>query len=189
MDGEDRQDAEFRVAVLMDQIGDLSRHVSHDPDLNPSTRPIDRDPDTRKHLETEAYGDALWQLFCLMEIRDISLEDAVESALERMETREGYEQQNEVTLQGQVAHPGHDDLLTGTVGDNVYVTEEFSPGDATISDYRLILTEYGGVTCHAATIARERDIPAVVGVKDLTENVQDGDSVSVDMTVGEVTVL
>jgi phosphohistidine swiveling domain-containing protein len=49
-----------------------------------------------------------------------------------------------------------------------------------------IVTEQGGVTSHAAIIARELGIPCVIGTKIATKVFKDGDMVEVDATKGEV---
>ena len=51
-----------------------------------------------------------------------------------------------------------------------------------------IITEKGGVTSHAAIIARAMKIPAVVGVKGLLQVVKDGDLVIVDGSKGIVLI-
>ena len=48
-----------------------------------------------------------------------------------------------------------------------------------------IVTNRGGRTCHAAIIARELGIPAVVGCGDATEKVQDGIDVTVSCAEGD----
>jgi pyruvate,water dikinase len=48
-----------------------------------------------------------------------------------------------------------------------------------------IVTNRGGLTCHAAIIARELGIPAVVGCVDATSSIQDGDWVTVSCAEGE----
>lgn len=47
-----------------------------------------------------------------------------------------------------------------------------------------IVTNDGGITCHAAIVARELKIPCVVGTKLATKVLKDGDRVSVDATKG-----
>ena len=47
-----------------------------------------------------------------------------------------------------------------------------------------IISEDGGITCHAAIVARELKIPCVVGVKKITSLLKDGDQVEVDATSG-----
>jgi len=50
------------------------------------------------------------------------------------------------------------------------------------------VTERGGLLSHAAVIAREYGIPAVLGVRGATEHIRTGDLVSVDGTQGTVRV-
>lgn len=71
------------------------------------------------------------------------------------------------------------------------------PGDVLVSDMTdpdwepvmkrasAIVTNRGGRTCHAAIIARELGIPAVVGCVDATENIRDGEEVTVSCAEGE----
>ncbi len=49
-----------------------------------------------------------------------------------------------------------------------------------------IVTDEGGLTCHAAIVSRELGIPAVVGTGNITKLVKDGDLVTVDATKGLV---
>lgn len=48
-----------------------------------------------------------------------------------------------------------------------------------------IVTNRGGRTCHAAIVARELGVPAVVGTGDATERVNEGDPVTVSCAEGE----
>ena len=52
-----------------------------------------------------------------------------------------------------------------------------------------IVTDRGGLLCHAAIVSREYGIPAVVGCGDATARVTDGARVRVDGAAGEVTIL
>ncbi len=49
-----------------------------------------------------------------------------------------------------------------------------------------IVTDSGGMTCHAAIVAREMGIPCVVGTGDATRRLRDGEIVTVDATRGDV---
>ena len=72
-----------------------------------------------------------------------------------------------------------------------------APGDVLVSDMTdpdwepvmkrasAIVTNRGGRTCHAAIIARELGIPAVVGCGDATKTIRDGDEVTVSCAEGE----
>ena len=50
-----------------------------------------------------------------------------------------------------------------------------------------IVTDSGGMTCHAAIVSRELGIPCVVGTGDATKRLRDGELVTVDATHGAVT--
>lgn len=52
-----------------------------------------------------------------------------------------------------------------------------------------IVTNLGGVTCHAAIISRELKIPCIVGTKIATKVLKDGDLVEVDANQGIIKVL
>lgn len=49
-----------------------------------------------------------------------------------------------------------------------------------------IVTESGGITCHAAIVSRELGVPCIVGARRATELLRDGDVVTVDATHGVV---
>ena len=71
------------------------------------------------------------------------------------------------------------------------------PGDVLVTDMTdpdwepvmkrasAIVTNRGGRTCHAAIIARELGIPAVVGTRDATRSVRDGQAVTVSCAEGD----
>ncbi len=71
------------------------------------------------------------------------------------------------------------------------------PGDVLVTDMTdpdwepimkrasAIVTNRGGRTCHAAIIAREMGIPAIVGCGDATELLKDGEEVTVSCAEGE----
>lgn len=52
-----------------------------------------------------------------------------------------------------------------------------------------IITDEGGLTCHAAIISREMEIPCVVGAKNATRILKDGDMVEVDADKGIIKII
>ena len=100
-------------------------------------------------------------------------------------------------------------LLTGrAVGEKVasgavrHVTRAedllaFQPGEVLVADITspdwepvmkgasAIVTNRGGRTCHAAIVARELGIPAIVGAEDATTTLTDGDVITVSCVEGE----
>jgi len=51
-----------------------------------------------------------------------------------------------------------------------------------------IVTEYGGILCHAAIVSREYGIPAIVCCKDAMSRITDGQTITVDGTCGTVVI-
>ncbi len=54
---------------------------------------------------------------------------------------------------------------------------------------RAIVTDEGGITCHAAIISRELNIPCIIGAKNATRILKDGQLVEVDADKGVVKIL
>ncbi len=52
-----------------------------------------------------------------------------------------------------------------------------------------IVTDSGGLTCHAAIVSREFEIPCIVGTKVATQVLKDGDLIEVNTNSGTVTIL
>ncbi len=80
---------------------------------------------------------------------------------------------------------------------NVNEIDKVQAGDVLITDMTdpdwepimkraaAIVTNRGGRTCHAAIIARELGIPAIVGCGDATDRISDGQDVTVSCAAGE----
>ena len=81
--------------------------------------------------------------------------------------------------------------------DSIAHMDRFQPGDVLVADMTdpdwepimkrasAIVTNRGGRTCHAAIIARELGIPAVVGTGDATGTLVDGSDVTVSCSEGD----
>ena len=52
-----------------------------------------------------------------------------------------------------------------------------------------ILIERGSILSHSAIVAREMGIPAIVGIPNLLQSIQDGQKICMDASTGQVTVL
>lgn len=69
---------------------------------------------------------------------------------------------------------------------DVLVTDMTDPDwEPVMKKASAIVTNRGGRTCHAAIIARELGIPAIVGCGDATSNLTDGETVTVSCAEGE----
>ena len=54
---------------------------------------------------------------------------------------------------------------------------------------KAIITDEGGITCHAAIVSRELNIPCITGTKIATKVLKDGDMVEVDAERGIVKII
>jgi phosphotransferase system enzyme I (PtsI) len=73
--------------------------------------------------------------------------------------------------------------------DVVLVTEDIWPSTVAELDFNRVLgfaTDAGGMTSHAAIIARAVGIPAVVGLHEVTRHARSGNEIIIDGTAGEV---
>jgi len=119
------------------------------------------------------------------------------------------QEQNRVLERYHLKQKGTDILSTGRsigqrigagrarVVSNISQMVDIRPGDVLVTDMTdpdwepimkraaAIVTNRGGRTCHAAIIARELGIPAVVGCGDATATIKDGDEVTVSCAEGD----
>lgn len=78
-----------------------------------------------------------------------------------------------------------------TEGNTIVVAHDLTPSDTAQLDRSKVvgfITDIGGRTSHAAIMARTLEIPAVLGLGDITTSVKTGDSVIVDGLTGDVII-
>ena len=104
-------------------------------------------------------------------------------------------------LRGSIAHPGVVRGIVRVVDLEHLDAARFDAGDILVSDYTdvrclplmklagAIVTDRGGTLSHAAIVARELKKPCVIGTKNATKTLHDGDEVEVDATRGIVKIL
>ncbi len=85
-----------------------------------------------------------------------------------------------------------EEMKLGDLSEKVIIVAHDLPPSQTINlpkDHILgIVTDVGGRTSHTAIIAKSLGIPAVVGVEVATKNIQYGDTIIIDGSLGEVIV-
>ncbi len=127
----------------------------------------------------------------MVQTRPVTTLKKVESPIEEDHTA------GEAILQGLGASPG---VASGPVKiiRGVEDLEKVQKGDVLVAqmtnpDYVpamqravAIVTDAGGITSHAAIVSREMGIPAIVGTKEATAKLKDGDLITVDGHAGKV---
>lgn len=69
----------------------------------------------------------------------------------------------------------------------IYVFSHFFPGDSKIlSSAKAVITNGGGMLCHAAIVCRELKIPCIVGVSDATNKLSSGDYIEINNITGNI---
>ena len=103
-------------------------------------------------------------------------------------------------FRGNTAYPGHahgkvriiqsqKDLAKMQAGD-ILVSSATNPDLVpAMKMAAAIITDEGGITCHAAIVSREMRIPCVIGTRVATRVLRDGDSVDVNASTGLITLL
>ena len=103
-------------------------------------------------------------------------------------------------IEAKMAYPGHvkgrvkridmpEDMGKMEEGDILVSTATTPSIVPAIRKAAAIVTDEGGITCHAAIVSREFKIPCVVGTKIATKVLKDGDLVEVDANKGVVKVI
>ena len=75
--------------------------------------------------------------------------------------------------------------------DVIVVTDSITPADTVLFsrvNVKGYVTNFGGLTSHAAIVARALNIPAVLGIHDATLRIKDGDTLIVDGLHGDVII-
>lgn len=74
---------------------------------------------------------------------------------------------------------------------SIIFASDLTPSETALLNRQFVLsfvTDHGGKTSHTAIMARSMDIPAIVGMDDITSYVKTGDIVIVDAVHGEVVI-
>lgn len=103
-------------------------------------------------------------------------------------------------IQGTVAYPGNvrgrvkvilskadfNKLQEGDILVTHMTTPDFVP---LMKKCAAIITDEGGITCHAAIVSRELGKPCLIGTKTATQSLKDGDMIEIDTDAGIVRIL
>ncbi len=127
----------------------------------------------------------------------ILTEKKAEDFIDSMTIKDYVQSKNINVLKGQVAFRGKVKGEVKIINQRSEL-EKFKKGNILVSGHTdpslmpairkaaAIVTNFGGMTCHAAIISRELKIPCVIGTKIATRVLHDGDLVEVDANKGVV---
>jgi len=138
-------------------------------------------------VEWGIVGDA----FYILQSRPITTISTKKSGQDASAEKSGAKESHKILVQGQGASPGiasgkvaiiRDVKDTGSVKEgDILVTRMTNPDMVpAMKKVAAIVTDEGGMTCHAAIVSRELGTPAVVGTKNATSLLKHGQLVTVD---------
>lgn len=181
---------EMRGLIALSQFGDFVRYTTHDQVLNPTVRPHEN-----PSLEAHAAGHVLVQMMTYIIKRNINLDEALMLGLQDLR---GRTVMKKPSLAGTVASPGECSGVALVVrdwagltclnremcADKILITPHASV-KIPVHIFRGVITDYGGIGCHAAIVCREHHIPCIVDTGDGTSRIRTGMYVSIT-AAGEV---
>lgn len=143
-------------------------------------------------MDIEWALDGLDGQLYIVQARPETVESRVGSTIERFKLKQKGKMLTEGRAIGQKIGQGVARLILSTEQMNVLEPGEVLVTDMTDPDWEpimkrasAIVTNRGGRTCHAAIVARELGIPAVVGCGDATMRIKDGVGVTVSCAEGD----
>lgn len=196
-----RSDAGFRALIMLDQIGGLVRHFTHDRVENPTSR-----PHGSRKTEIGDAGHAIVQLITYCALRDIDLQEAVEMALGNLREKDFVACPSRKSQGGNLRGVAAC-TAKGGVEARAWVCDDHTApwpsvwdeplilviphaeADARLKHFEGIITDHGGMFCHAGIISRENGIPCIVGTGDATKRIQTGDLIRMSTTDGTITIV
>jgi phosphohistidine swiveling domain-containing protein len=54
---------------------------------------------------------------------------------------------------------------------------------------KAIITDEGGIACHAAIVSRELGVPCIIGTKNATSRIKNGEKIELDLEKGEIRLI
>ena len=113
---------------------------------------------------------------------------------------DGAEQEEEGLIKGQIAHKGKvkgivkivastEDMAKVGEGDILVSVMTMPKYISAMQRAAAFVTDEGGITCHAAIVAREMGRPCIIGTRIATTVLKDGDMVDVDANNGVVRIV
>ena len=85
-----------------------------------------------------------------------------------------------------VSNPNEQKLNQGEILVTSMTRTEFLP---IMRKAKAIITNEGGIACHASIVSRELGIPCIIGTKNATKILKDGDDVEMDMNSGVIKIV
>ncbi len=181
--------------VKIEDVSEADRHLFSITDAEAeelARQAITIEKHYQRPMDIEWARDGLDGRLYVVQARPETVQSRVGNVMERYELK----QRGEVLTEGR-SIGGRIGAGTAKVIMSLDDMDKIQPGDVLVTDMTdpdwepimkraaAIVTNRGGRTCHAAIIARELGVPAVVGCNDATRMIKDGQEVTVSCAEGD----
>ena len=192
---------EEQIKTLAKYGSDIERHYDHPMDIewcfeNGRFYIVQARPITTLASETSTASLGVVPLSLKDSTSDTSTSDTSTSDTSTSDSQPASSEKI-VILKGLSASPG---IATGKVKliKEIHELSKVLPGDILVTEMTTpdmvpamtiasaIVTDTGGMTCHAAIVSRELGIPCIVGTEKATQLLKDGDIITIDGKLGVV---
>ena len=120
--------------------------------------------------------------------------------VEKREEKEQKVESSDKTVTGMIANLGcitgrakilnsYEDISNVNIGDIIVSTMTLPNYIAAMEKARGFITDEGGITCHAAILSREFNVPCIVGTINATKVIKDNDLIELDANNGIVRII
>jgi len=170
------------------------RKISYDDLLNYGWREIlNKKTINAEELNKRKNGEFMCVYWndCFVILTDKEKLDKIENIINKIETNitqfKGMTAQKAKKIRGSVKIISSFNEISSFAKDSILVTVMTAPNYiSAMKKAKAIITDEGGITCHAAIISRELNIPCIIGTKIATKVLKDGDEVELDFEKGIV---
>lgn len=189
----DQEVHHFRAAIkkTTEQLEHIKKRLPHGEhrQILKAQQLMLRDPDLSGRVEQLVREELIGAEWALARVTD-----EIRETLRQADSEYFRERSSDITFLAQRVTASLRGEDVGTIdppAGSIVIAHELSPADTT--DFARgevvgIVTETGGLTSHAAIVARSMEIPAVSGVEGILDQVQTGDLIIVDAISGVVIV-
>ena len=143
------------------------------------------------------YSNNKWRAFFVANDEEIDLSEELISEIKKVAQ---HKIEDGILIKGGVANKGkikgRARIITGSGDAKEMKSGEILVASMTRPDFVIaikraaaIVTDEGGVACHAAIIAREMNKPCIIGTKIATKVIKNGDLIEVDANLGVVRII
>ncbi|MFH1308255.1 MAG: PEP-utilizing enzyme [archaeon] len=191
---------QFRVAQKMFNEAGLEKDLIYYYNFEELIQGISYLKENKNYIKKRLKGYSIIAYYNGQIEEEYNTFDTIKQQIDRIYLSQEKQKSSDKLITGQSAYPGKVQGIVRIVRDpfkatdfkqgTILVTGMTRPEFAPLMRFAgAIITDEGGVTCHAAIVSRELKIPCIVGTKIASQILKTGDLVEIDADKGIVRIL